>query len=555
MVYRGKPSLACERCRPRRLKCDQAKPSCSQCIRAKVDCPGYRAGLECKFRDQSRDVIRKAQRQAQRESDTTIRKRASNETRFVDDPSPAPWSALSHPMEELAKGYIFVNYIAPGNRGAYMPYLSTLTKHLGNSAVNDALSAAGLAALSNIYMSPRLMSTARQYYMSALSQTGHALNTTALCKKDATLASVVLLGMFEVMACSDGLFITRWMKHLDGAATLIETRGSEQLTQPEGLLLFSQLRAQIILSHIYRQKYTSPIIAQLSLEAATYRKGDDVTVDRLSSVTIQLGNLCAAIKDGTIRQPVEIVRAALRLDTDIMSIVSTTPDSWNYDTINVALARGEPTVDSVLGAQYHTYRDFTVSSFWNNYRSARLVLRELIVQAIGSVGRHSLGNIDGREPDELVRESQQISRQLVSDICASVPFHLGSVVETGHLDRLSSDTGGGTSPTPNNYQEFGAPLLSSTSSPFGVPAAGGFTIMWPLLIAANSGYASKQTRRWITDCLAKIGHSMGINQALAMAQLLRDGVDSRAWLSSKYRLRAMDGGTVEEAEAEYAEQA
>lgn len=101
-------------------------------------------------------------------------------------------------MEELAKGFIFINYIAPGNRGAYMPYLSTLTKHAENAVVNDALSAAGLAALSNIYMSPRLMSTARQYYMSALSQTSHALNTTVLCQKDATLASVVLLGMFEV---------------------------------------------------------------------------------------------------------------------------------------------------------------------------------------------------------------------------------------------------------------------------------------------------------------------------------------------------------------------
>ncbi|PYI01879.1 hypothetical protein BO78DRAFT_326544, partial [Aspergillus sclerotiicarbonarius CBS 121057] len=532
--------------------CDQAKPSCSQCIRAKVDCPGYRTGLDYNFRDQSRDVIRKAQRQAQKESETIIRKRPANGPRFLVAESPAPSSTLLQPMEELAKGYVFTNYIARGNRGAYMPYLSTLTKHLENSAVNDALSAAGLAALSNIYMSPRLMSTAREYYMSALSQTGHALNTAVLCKKDGTLAAVVLLGMFEVMTCSDGLFMTRWMKHLDGAATLIEARGSEQLARPEGLELFSQLRAQIILSHIYRQKYTSPVLGQLSLEAAKYRNEDDATVDRLSSVTIQLGNLCAAIKDGTINQPAEIVRAALRLDADLMSIISTTPASWNYNTVNVALARGEPTVDSIWGAQYHTYRNFTVSSFWNNYRSARLVLRELIVQAIGSSGDISLGNIDGREQDELVSESQQISRQLVDDICASVPFHLGAVVDDSHLSKLFGETAVGSSSFLDKDHESGSPLLSSASSPFGVPAAGGFTIMWPLLIAANSGYASKQLRRWITDCLAKIGHSMGIRQALAMAQLLRDGVDSRAWLSSRYSAMGDQEhtGTIDETEAE-----
>jgi hypothetical protein len=55
--------------------------------------------------------------------------------------------------------------------------------------------------------------------------------------------------------------------------------------------------------------------------------------------------------------------------------------------------------------------------------------------------------------------------------------------------------------------------------------------MWPLLIAANSGLASNDLRQWITVCLEKIGYSMGINQALAMAQLLRKGMRTRAWLT------------------------
>lgn len=62
----------------------------------------------------------------------------------------------------------------------------------------------------------------------------------------------------QVMACSDGMFISRYMKHLDGAATLIETRGSEQLTRPEGLLLFSQLRAQIVSCSILPKLFFRP---------------------------------------------------------------------------------------------------------------------------------------------------------------------------------------------------------------------------------------------------------------------------------------------------------
>lgn len=48
------------------------------------------------------------------------------------------------------------------------------------------------------------------------------------------------------MTCTDDLFIDRWMKHMDGAANLIEHRGPEQLSHPEGLKLFTQLRAQIV---------------------------------------------------------------------------------------------------------------------------------------------------------------------------------------------------------------------------------------------------------------------------------------------------------------------
>jgi hypothetical protein len=36
------------------------------------------------------------------------------------------------------------------------------------------------------------------------------------------------------------------MNHLDGATKLLEARGPEQLSRPEGLDMFTQLRAQIV---------------------------------------------------------------------------------------------------------------------------------------------------------------------------------------------------------------------------------------------------------------------------------------------------------------------
>jgi hypothetical protein len=50
------------------------------------------------------------------------------------------------------------------------------------------------------------------------------------------------------MVCTDDLFIDRWIKHIDGAATIIGIRGSEQLTRRVGLDLFTYLRTRIVCS-------------------------------------------------------------------------------------------------------------------------------------------------------------------------------------------------------------------------------------------------------------------------------------------------------------------
>jgi hypothetical protein len=84
-----------------------------------------------------------------------------------------------------------------------MSYLLPLIQNPQNAALNAALNAVGLAALSNIRMSPRMMLKARREYTTALSQTNHALRDPFLSKQDDTLAAVVLLGMFEVSDSED----------------------------------------------------------------------------------------------------------------------------------------------------------------------------------------------------------------------------------------------------------------------------------------------------------------------------------------------------------------
>ncbi|KAJ5655203.1 hypothetical protein N7507_007153 [Penicillium longicatenatum] len=353
------------------------------------------------------------------------------------------------------------------------------------------------------------MLKARREYTNALSETNRALASIALSKRDDTLAAVVLLGMFEVITCSDGSFIDRWMKHMEGATKLIEFRGVDQLVRREGLDLFTQLRAQIHIGKIYQERYSSPLLFQLSENAMRYRNSNDHIVDQLGLEVIRLSNFCASMKDGSVTDPGEIIRTALTIDANLTSLFISVPLAWSYRTVKVPLFNGEAITKAVWGDNYHIYENLASSSMWNNYRSARILVHELIIDAVKTLEASTLKDTDRRRQRALDSQSRLVAHQLVEDICASVPFNLGAGIEANEESDVED------------------------SAPLKVTGAGGFSLMWPLLIAGNSGLACQDLRQWIINCLEKIGHSMGINQALAMAHLLRRGMRSRAWLSQE----------------------
>lgn len=109
-----------------------------------------------------------------------------------------PMANLVYPEHEVARSYLYVNYITGGPRCGYMSYLLPLMEGSQNSAVNVAVNAVALAALSNIRLSPKTMLRAQHEYTTALSKTNLALKDPSMCKRDDILAAVVMLGLFEV---------------------------------------------------------------------------------------------------------------------------------------------------------------------------------------------------------------------------------------------------------------------------------------------------------------------------------------------------------------------
>ncbi|KAJ4264743.1 hypothetical protein NW762_004986 [Fusarium torreyae] len=74
------------------------------------------------------------------------------------------------------------------------------TEWLWDPAVQDVMTAVGLASLANLRGDPNMMTTARQRYGMALRQTGRLIQSSSMPDFEVTMRSVIMLAMFEVCA-------------------------------------------------------------------------------------------------------------------------------------------------------------------------------------------------------------------------------------------------------------------------------------------------------------------------------------------------------------------
>jgi hypothetical protein len=229
-------------------------------------------------------------------------------------------------------------------------------------------------------------------------------------------------------------------------------------------------------------------------------RGDsgDQVLDYFFRILVNVGNLIAVIRERAFDNPVTVLQKALHMDSELLTWAMSVDPRWRYTEVKITKSNDESqTLHPIYGDHYHVYPSITVSMVWINYRFTRIILNGIIAFLCGLVERES-GHTYPDGPSE--QQSTDIARQLAEDICASVPYQLGI---TG----------------------------SSDGSTLGIPFAGGvLRLMWPLFIASDCLGSTPKMRVWVAQCLDKIGHGVGINMALTMAQILRDDLQLN-WLS------------------------
>lgn len=192
--------------------------------------------------------------------------------------APAPTAELTTialrnlpiPLEYEATCYFFHNFVCddPSSRystNAYAQMMPTLYRQDSSFGVLPKIvDAIGLAGISNVKHSPKLMAAAGRKYAGVLRAINASIQDSTKATTDQTLIAVILLGLFEVLpyseyfllfplltaaqtvTCSDPESMRSWANHVKGATAIARLRGTDQLRTVTGRKIFISLRGQIV---------------------------------------------------------------------------------------------------------------------------------------------------------------------------------------------------------------------------------------------------------------------------------------------------------------------
>lgn len=223
----------------------------------------------------------------------------------------------------------------------------------------------------------------------------------------------------------------------------------------------------------------------------------EVLGNKLILIIGNLSNLRADIHTQSFSDPQQVLTAACAIEADLVAWLAALPPDFTYsshtvmpmDTSFEQRCRGIRPFNN----EYHSYPDIWAPSCWNHYRCARILVSEIILSHVQKVSSSCpVGSLS--EDFRLHCKSLRSTiRRLGADICRSVPFHLGAC---------------------NSEVLPGRAMLPAESY------LGGLMLLWPLFIAGIIEGPNHPQRRWVRQCLGVIGHSMGLDQALAEMDLL-----------------------------------
>ncbi|KAF2822711.1 hypothetical protein CC86DRAFT_357779 [Ophiobolus disseminans] len=499
MVYRGRPSTGCRRCRERKILCDERQESCLRCGDRGITCPGYDRTVDAFFHDETANVRAKARKSKAKAIAARDARDAQERGHATFKTHGLPRKNLVAPLKEQGINFFMANYTSGLDQPlvtspAYHQHVST---HGIHPLVATTMTALGIAGLSNQYKDPYLKGHATRCYVDAIAMANTAISSPDEVRNDTTLLAVNILSMFE--ATFNDSSLSGWSSHVEGAALLVRLRGLDQFSTCAGRRMYLHtiglLATNCMGSNIPMPAY----IQELNRQVVQYLDLEDLR-HAFFFLHIKTNDLRARILDQPVVDLQGTIDEVLELDAMAVSILSDTNTAWQYDIVSCSGV--EP---GVYGDYYHVYPSHAVAQTWEWARYNRIYFHDIIRNCILHGFATSPPILVGQEYVDLLERSARLLLQMQSDIIASMPqfFHdiPNSFSNKCYGNHVSNDAA-----------EERLPIIRIT---------GGYTTLWSLYVAGSMSTATPSSQDFVLQCLERVGRQYGINHAKVLAHALR----------------------------------
>ncbi len=324
-------------------------------------------------------------------------------------------------------------------RGHLEHLLPLYKKASPDSPLSLATSSVALAISGGTQTRQNDQQLARTVFGRALRKTSTAIRDPVDSLKDETLMAVLLLGLFERINAKSEAYKTHTnmtSTHNAGAAALVKHRGRENCKSPLAVGLLFAVRTQLVEHAIEEGIAFKRCPDRLS---AIFKSLPQNAAARLTSATINIADLRSCAKSALLlpRSPAsekevnDLLEYAISIDLLVAAWPESVPEEWHWrsgDTFPVP--PHTPPSAFTYNDKKDIYLDLWVMSIWNQYRAARIKIQSIILSCIGWLSTPYEEQWYWRSV-----YAKMIIQEMADDICASVPFALGTKTFGGPGDR------------------------------------------------------------------------------------------------------------------------
>lgn len=196
-----------------------------------------------------------------------------------------------------------------------------------------------------------------------------------------------------------------------------------------------------------------------------------------------------SVSDGLLDTVLEMARV---VDSKMQEWAASVPESWLPSAVTELDCPPDiPRDVFVYGDRIDLYEDVNISNIWNSYRMHRIMVLSIVLSCLSRKAKvtHALAMDDA----QWAMTALQSIQQLTDDLCASVPFNLGTRTRGGTCDRPEAEY-----PYRKGSAKFSMALRQAAAS------LGGWYMIDPLGTAMRAPGLREGQGRWMRGQIMRI---------------------------------------------------